>query len=222
VAAVITRSFGRAAWVWAAGLLLLTSAAPASAQTGREIGVRGFGMVGNLNLTSSESFEAVLDRSSGPIFGGGAQVLLPWNIYVEIGAWRFKEDGERVFIGPGGEIFKLGVPLEVTMTPLEITGGYRFTMLSRRVIPYAGLGYSSYRYRETSEFADADEDVDGTFSGFHLQAGAELRILEWLGVGGEIGWASVPDALGEGGVSAHFNEDNIGGTSIRFKITVGR
>lgn len=219
---MIKRSFGRAARVWAAGMLLLMGASPAAAQTDGEIRVRGFGMIGNLSLSAADSFDAVLDRNSGPIFGGGAQVLLPWNIYLEIGAWRFKEDGERVFIAPDGEIIKLGIPLEITMTPLEVTGGYRFTMFSRRFIPYAGLGYSSYRYRETSPFADADEDVDDTFSGFHLQTGAELRLAEWLGVGGEIGWATVPDALGAGGVSAHFNEDDLGGTTIRFKITVGR
>src|SRR5687768_11848161 len=84
---------------------------PAAAPTGRDVGVRGFGMFGNLTLTAKESFEAVLDKSRGPIFGGGAQVLLPWGIYVEVGAWRFAQSGERVFIAPDDTIFKLGIPV---------------------------------------------------------------------------------------------------------------
>jgi opacity protein-like surface antigen len=127
-----------------------------------------------------------------------------------------------VFIGPDGEVFGLGVPLEVTVTPLEVTGGYRFTMISPRFTPYAGVGYSSYGYKETSEFADPAEDVDERFSGFHLQAGAEYHVLEWLAVGGEVGWSTVADAIGQAGVSAHYDEDNLGGTSVRFKISVGR
>jgi hypothetical protein len=203
-------------------LVMLAGVASTGAQTVDDIGVRGFGVVGNMTFTAKESFEAVLDRSSGPIFGGGAQLLLPWNLYVEMGAWRFKQDGERVFIGPNGEVFKLGVPLEITVTPLEITGGYRFTMLSPKFTPYAGLGYSSYRYQETSAVADAGEDVDERFAGFHVQAGAEYQFLRWLAAGGEVAWSSVADAIGQGGVSAHFNEDNLGGTSIRLKISVGR
>jgi hypothetical protein len=202
--------------------MLLAGVAPSQAQTVRAIGVRGFGMFGNMTFAASDSFEAVLDRSGGPIFGGGAQVLLPANVYVEIGAWRFKQDGERVFIGPNDELFRLGVPVEVSVTPIELTGGYRFTMISPKFTPYAGVGYSSYRYEETSEGADAGENVDERFSGFHFQAGGEYRVLDWLAVGGEVGWSSIADALGEGGVSAHFGEDNLGGTSFRLKISVGR
>jgi hypothetical protein len=202
--------------------LICADTSTATAQRLGDIGVRGFGMVGNLTLTAQQSFAAVLDRSSGPIVGGGGQVLLPWNVYVEVGAWRFKQDGERVFVGPNDEVFTLGIPLEITIRPFEVTGGYRFTIMSPKFTPYAGLGYSSYRYQETSERADADENVDETFSGFHVQAGAEYQVLQWLAVGGEVGWSSVADAIGQGGVSAHFNEDNLGGTSVRLKISVGR
>ena len=202
--------------------LTLGCASTASAQALDDIGVRGFAIVGNMTFTAKDSFEAVLDRRSGPIFGGGGQVLLPWNIYVEIGAWRFEQEGERVFVGPNDEVFKLGIPLDITITPLEVTGGYRFTMLSPKFTPYAGVGYSAYRYQETSEFADPDEDVDETFSGFHVQAGAEYQLLRWLAVGGEVAWSSIAGAIGQGGVSAQFNEDNLGGTSLRLKVSVGR
>jgi opacity protein-like surface antigen len=202
--------------------LMLVATSPATAQGWSDVGVRGFGMVGNMTFTATKSFDAVLDRSSGPIFGGGVQVLLPWNIYFEAGAWRFRQDGERVFVGPTDEVFRLGIPVEITITPLEVTGGYRLRMFSAKFTPYAGVGYSSYRYKETSEFADPDENVDETFSGFHVQGGAEYQLFRWLAIGAEAAWTSVADAIGKGGVSAHYGEDNLGGTSLRLKISVGR
>jgi opacity protein-like surface antigen len=205
--------------VFAALALSVAASSPAQAQG---IGVRGFAMVGNFTFTAEESFKAILDKNDDVIFGGGGQVLLPWNIYFEIGAWQFKGDGERVFVSPNNEVFKLGIPVEITVTPLEVSAGYRFTQVSRRVIPYAGVGYSSYRYKETSQFADPDENVDERFTGFHLQGGVEYQPFRWLGIGGELGWSSLADALGEGGVSEHYKEDNLGGTSFRLKISVGR
>ena len=195
-------------------------AAPAVAQD-NAIGVRGFGTFGSIRFQAQDSFEAVLGSPSGPIVGGGGQVLLPWGIYIEGRASRFKQDGERVFVGPNNEVFRLGIPLQVTVTPLEITGGWRYHNRSR-VVPYGGLGYSSYRYKETSDFADAGENVNNSFTGFHIVGGAEFRALRWVALGGEVAWSSIADALGEGGVSAAFDEHNLGGTTVRLKVSVGR
>jgi opacity protein-like surface antigen len=197
----------------------LASTAPAHAQS---IGVRGFGMVGSFTFSAEDSFKAILDKNSGVVFGGGGQVLLPWNIYVEIGAWRFKDEGERVFVTNNNEVFKLGIPVEITVTPIELTAGYRFRPVAQRVVPYAGVGYSSYRYKETSQFADPGENVDERFPGFHVLGGVEYQPVRWLGIGGELSWSSIADALGEGGVTEHYNEDNLGGASFRLKISVGR
>ncbi len=202
------------------GLLSVAAAAPLSAQ---DVDIKGYGMLGTMRFAASESFDAVLGSSSGFIFGGGAEVGLPLGgLYVGIGAWRFEDDGERVFIS-GSEVFPLGIPITVTVTPLEITGGWRFKNLSPRLVPYVGGGWSSFAYREVSDFADAGDDDSERFSGFHLLGGAEYRLMQWLGVAGEIAWTSIPDALGTpGSASEHFDETNLGGTSLRLKITVGR
>lgn len=199
------------------------AAAPASAQQRNvnTIGVRGFGTLGTITFQAQDSFDAIFDRHSGPMIGGGGQVLLPWGIFVEVAASQFKQEGERAFVTATGEVFRLGIPVEVTITPLEITGGWRYRKWPS-IVPYGGVGYSAYRYRETSDFAGPDENADERFGGFHLVGGAEYLPLRWLAVGGEVVWASVPDALGNGGVSAAFNEDNLGGTTLRLKISVGR
>lgn len=197
-------------------------ATPAAAQQADDaVGIRGFATVGNITFQAQDSFDAVLDTHSGPVIGGGAQVLLPWGIYAEVGAGRFSATGERAFIGPNREVFPLGIPLEIDITPLEITGGWRFRKWSR-VVPYGGVGYSSYRYEETSDFSAPGEDINERFGGFHVVGGAEFQTFRWLAVGGEVVWSTIPDAIGEGGVSAAFDEDNLGGTSVRLKISVGR
>jgi opacity protein-like surface antigen len=205
--------------VSALALVLSLCSTPAFAQA--DFGVRGFVTVGQITFKAKESFQAILDKESGPIFGGGGQVLLPWGLYVEVGAWRFKDDGERVFIGPNDEVFRLGIPVTITVTPLEITGGYRFRV-SPKIVPYAGVGYSKYRYKETSDFAEPGENVNESFAGWHVAGGVEYLPLQWLGVGVEVGLSSIKDSIGQGGVSAAFGEDDLGGTSVRLKISVGR
>jgi opacity protein-like surface antigen len=183
--------------------------------------VRGFATFGSITFHAQDSFDAVFDRHTGPVFGGGGQVLLPSGVYIEVAASRFTRDGERAFVTATGEVFRLGIPVDLTITPLEITGGWRFRRW-RRVVPYGGAGYSSYRYQESSDFADPDENVDARFSGFHVVGGAEFQPRRWLAVGGEVAWASIPNALGSGGVSAALGEDNLGGTTLRVKISVGQ
>ena len=202
-----------------AGTFLVTLASGAGAQG---IDIKGYGLIGGMSFAASDSFDAVLDTSSGTIFGGGAEVGLPWGgLYVGVGAWRFSEEGQRVFVS-GSEVFRLGIPLTVEVTPIEVTGGWRFKGISPRFVPYVGAGWSSYAYKETSDFADAGEDVDERFSGFHILGGAEFKLTRWLGVGGELAWSRVPDALGTGGASRVFDETDLGGTSYRLKVSVGR
>jgi hypothetical protein len=197
--------------------LLFPTTAPAQG-----LSIKGYAMVGGLNFAAAESFDAVLGSSSGTIYGGGGEVGLPLGgLFVGVGGWRFEGTGERVFVS-GDVVYPLGIPVTIEMTPLEITGGWRFRGLWSRLVPYAGAGWSSYSYKETSSFAEAAENVDERFSGFHLAGGAEVRITRWLGAAGEVVWTSVPDAIGAAGVSEVFDETDLGGTTFRLKITVGR
>ena len=76
-------------------------------------------MFGRINFTAADSFDAILGEPSGPIFGGGARVGLPWGgLFVDVGAWRFHADGERAFVF-NDEVIPLGIPVDVTVTPIE-------------------------------------------------------------------------------------------------------
>ena len=216
----------------AAGRLMSTAALLALAALPRDAGaqtqpeplsLQGFGMAGLMTFSAADSFDAVLDTHSGAIYGGGLRLVLPGGPYLEVGAWRFEEDGERAFATSTGQVFPLGIPMTVTMTPLEITGGWRFHgLLGPRFTPYVGGGFTSMRYEETAEFAGTDDDVSDRFNGFHLTGGADYRLARWIAVGGDVTWTSIADAIGESGVSAVFEEDNLGGTSLRVRIILGR
>jgi opacity protein-like surface antigen len=184
---------------------------------------RVFGDVGYTSFTAAESFEAILGSSSGSVLGGGGEVVLPQKIFVGVRLSRFQAEGERVFVF-NGERFALGIPMTVKVTPLLLSAGYRFGSTRSAVRPYVGGGIGWHKYEETSEFADADENVNETFTGYHMLGGAEFRLSRLLGVAGEAEWATVPDALGQdpGGVSAAFNETNLGGFSVRVKLVVGK
>jgi hypothetical protein len=195
----------------------------ASARPSRGIDIGGYGMFGNISFTAAESFDAILGEPSGPIFGGGARVGLPWGgLFVDVGAWRFHGEGERVFVFED-EVIPLGIPVDVKITPIEISAGWRFRFQRMpKLIPYAAGGLTSLRYEETSDFSTPAEDADDTFTGYHVLGGVEYKITRWLGVAAEASWTTVADAIGESGVSAAFNETDLGGTTVRFKITIGQ
>lgn len=186
---------------------------------GPRIGVRGYGDFAYQWFRASDSFDAILDRNAGPFYGGGGQVHIG-PIFVDVGVQRFSDTGERAFVFDG-EVFRLGIPVEITMTPIVVTAGYRFASRDR-VVPYLGGGVGSLRFQETSDFSEPDENLDERFTSYHAVAGAEYAVKRWLFVSGEVRYAAVPDALGAPGISAEFDESDLGGFSVAVKVLVGR
>jgi opacity protein-like surface antigen len=203
-------------------VLALAVLVPARAEA-QAIGARGFFDAGSVRFSASKSFEAILGTASATVFGGGGEVVLPAGIFATVRASQFKKSGQRVFVFEG-ETFPLGIDTTIRIRPFEVSGGYRFGGLDRRVAPYVGGGLGWHRYEETSEFADDNENVDETFRGYHVLGGAEFRVMRWFAVGGEFQWTTVPDALGQdaNGVSAAFEETDLGGTAFRVRFVIGR
>lgn len=143
-------SFGATSFL----LLTLVAAAPAYAQTsqpaprpaqptprpltpvpsGPAFTAQVFGEVGYTSfLGAADSFEAVLGSSGGFTWGGGLQVAHRSGFFFQFNASYFAADGERVFVSEG-DVFPLGIPVDVTVTPLEFTGGYRFVPKRSRAV----------------------------------------------------------------------------------------
>jgi opacity protein-like surface antigen len=184
------------------------------------ISLRPFFLASGQNFTAKETFKAVFGRTVEPFWGGGAQVAFRNGLFVDVTVSRFKASGERAFRFEG-QNFRLGIPLTVTETPVEASGGYRF-YVSPRLVPYVGAGIGSYAYEETSDFSNGDENVKARHTGYLVTGGAEIRLGGWLGLTADVQYTRVPGILGDGGVSKDAGEDDLGGVAARFRVIVGR
>jgi opacity protein-like surface antigen len=186
------------------------------------LSVRGFGDLGLTRFAASDTFQATLGSSTGGFFGGGVEVVLPQRFFVNFRVSRFQKTGERVFVD-GDEVFPLGIEMKVGLRPVELTGGYRFQPRGN-LIPFVGGGVGWHRYSEESDFAQPDEDVSETFTGYHALGGVEYRMSRWFGIAGEAQWTTIGDALGSGLTSASevYGESNLGGLGFRVRFVVGR
>ena len=113
--------------------------------------LRGFGEAGLRVFAASETFKAVLGSASGPIFGGGLEVLWGRHLALSIDGGRYHATGERVFVS-NGEVFPLGIETEVTVVPIAVTAAYRFARPRRALTPFVGGGVNWHRFTETSAF----------------------------------------------------------------------
>ena len=196
--------------------------APARPATRQPLAIRGFGDLGIVRFAASDAFEATLGSPSGVFFGGGVEVVLPQQWFVGLRLSHFDKSGERVFV-QDNEAFPLGIDMKVAITPIEVSAGYRFRSGRRNLIPYLGGGIGWHRYTETSDFADAAEDVKETFTGYHVLGGAEYRVGRMFAIAGEAQWTTIPDALsGVSSAADAFGESNLGGFGFHVRFVVGR
>jgi opacity protein-like surface antigen len=180
---------------------------------------RGFGLAGGTLFTAQDSFDTILGQSFGPLFGGGGQVVFPNGAFAQVGIERFRETGTRALVS-GDQVFTVDFPEQVTVTPITISAGYR-AIRPGPLTGYLGVGFGWHRLEEESLELPTAEPISTGHAGFHILGGAEYAVLPWVSLAGEVQWATVPKALGETGVSAFYDEDDLGGTTFRLKLIVG-
>lgn len=184
---------------------------------GQSASGRAYVTFGTVFMSASETFDAVADTSRVNVVGVGGAVS--WRgIFADVSISKGRLDGQRVFV-LDGEVFDLGIPLEISVRPVDIAGGWRGA--TGRVSPYAGAGVTFLSYEETADFADPGDDVSERVDGWLLLGGLDVAILPWLHAGGEVRHRVVTGVLGEGGVSEAFGEDSLGGTSVAVRVSVG-
>lgn len=179
---------------------------------------------GYRDLTSApDSADALFGSRGGLTFGASLRVGLGRSFFARATARAFQKEGERVFVGPGGTVFPLGHPLTLRMVPVFGMVGYRFNP-EGTLVPYVGLGAGATMVEEESEIGGEVTSISTTkFSG-HVAAGVEYGRGTFR-FGGELGWATVPDAIGAtpsslGSVSAHYGESDLGGFSAVARIVI--
>jgi opacity protein-like surface antigen len=202
-------------------IIAVVAAMAPSSVSAQSIGIRGYAAFGVAQLAASDTFEAIADTSQQPLFGGGVQVTNIWRgVFADVGVSQLETiEGDRVFVDDG-TVFDLNIPLEVSMRPVDIAAGWR--LVYGRLSPYVGAGVTFLKYEETSEGADADENVDESKTGPLFLGGVDVAIVNWLHAGGEIRYRQVTGILGDNGASAEFGEDNAGGLAVALRISIGR
>ena len=214
-----------------AALLSLCLGAPLAAQSRAPVpaldddpsfALRPFFVLTGEKFAAKQTFGATFGQSFSPFFGGGLELVLSERsgFYIDAGVSRFKKTGQRAFRA-NGQNFPLGIPLTVTITPLEFSVGYRFRT-APRVFPYVGLGVGSYGYKETSDFSDAGENLDTRHTGYLAVGGVEVRVHRLIGIAGDVQYTRVPGILGNGGISKDAGENDLGGVTVRLRVTFGR
>ncbi len=184
--------------------------------------VRLFADGGVNKFAAGRSFNAVFGKDSGPVYGGGGEVVFRGRWFARVDLGRFKGEGERA-VRLENQTFRLGIPLTVTILPIEVDAGVRLPLGRRRaLIPYVGAGVSSHSYKETSSFSAGEENVHERFTGYQILGGVEYRLHRVVGIAGEIQYTTVPDAIGAGGLSAEFSENDLGGIIVRARVLFGR
>ena len=180
--------------------------------------LRAFGNTAGTLFSARDSFDTLLGRPFGVLYGGGAQVVLPSGTFAQVSVDKFRGSGSRVLVS-GTQIFATDIPMRVTITPVLVSAGHR-SAASRRYVPYLAVGLGWYALKEDSPAFPGDDVSQGKI-GYHVTGGTEFPIARWVAVAGEVQWATVPKGLGETGVSARFDEDDLGGTTLRLKFIIG-
>jgi hypothetical protein len=174
---------------------------------------------GYFQMAAGSSASAVFGSSGGGTFGGAVRYTFWRGAFVTAGARTFSKEGERVFVtNPTSPVQKLGFPLRVRLTPIFLGVGYRLRD-GKLIVPYAGLGGTLTSYKEESEVAGETFDEDHTDGGFLGFAGVEVG-RGMFRVGAEAGYTSTSGAVGLGGVTKVYNEDNLGGWHVVGKAIV--
>jgi hypothetical protein len=199
-------------------LSALAARAPLSHADGLILDAAG----GYFDMTGAKSTAAaVFGSSGGGIFGGDVGYVFHDHLFVSAGVRSFSRDGERVFTtGPGAPVFKLGHPLSMKLTPIVATFGYRFSeksLFGGALTPYVGVGGGVTQYKEESTVAGVTESQSQSKGGGLILVGLELGAKP-LRLGVEASYSFFPNAIGVGGVSQVYGENDVGGFSIVGKI----
>ena len=200
-----------------AAALLLGGAHPAAA-IDWGIGVEGgYSEMTNANKSAKAIFD---NKTGGGTIGGFVRLGFGQSFFFEAHGRHFQKTGERVFVADaGGEVFRLGHPLTIRLIPVYGAIGYRF-LPNSHFAPYVTIGLGATSYKETSDVAGLVETQSSTkFSG-HGALGVDY-LAGPIRIGFEVGYSTVPNTIGQSGVSKVYNEKDVGGLVVLGRLAFG-
>lgn len=186
------------------GVCIILMIPAAFAENDFSIGIRGgYYLAPNW----ADTYDAAYDNGGELVYGLEFGYRIIDSLEVGIAYDMMSGDGERVWPDESGGFYPSGESVTFDMNLATVFGRYYF-MPRSRLSPFlgAGLGYAM--------FEETDEDSENGI-GFLILGG-----LSWywtpsfqLMIEGE--FSSYPDVIGSGDLSAYFNEDDVGGFTVR-------
>lgn len=183
------------------------------------MGLRLFGYVDVESEAAKNSFKAVTGSSMLIGYGAGLELThLAGPLFLRFAYGQASHSGERV-IAFGDDVFSTGIPITVKKSPLEAGVGLRGGRATSGMAPFVGGGLILLRYQETTtQFADSSDNTSQTFTGFNVFGGIDISMGRHFSIGAEGQYRSVPNAIGDSGVSATYGEKDLGGFGARVSV----
>lgn len=178
--------------------------APASPRPMRwDVGLRLSSLV---SINAKDSYDAVF---GGAMMRYGAQIeFRPTDHFLlSLAGETGSKTGERVL--PTRPPIRTGVAEKLTLTPIHLSVAWIFHP-EANVNWYAGLGPTFLNWKDSS----AGDSNSGSDTGAHLVGGVRWQSAGRWSVGGEVRYSTVPNAVGNAGITKFYNEDDLGGLSL--------
>ena len=203
--------------VLAAAAFLMLAAGPVSAIDFAVGADAGWFDMTNANRSAKAIFGGT---SGGGTAGGILRLGLGESFFVSAHVRYFQRTGERVFVAaPGGDVFRLGHPLTLRLIPAYAMLGYRFGHGSRWT-PYVAAGAGVTSYHEKSDTAGLIETSTASKPAGHVAAGVEFG-QGLARFGAEAMYSTVPNTIGQSGVSKVYGEKDVGGFTLVARVMFG-
>lgn len=165
-----------------------------------------------LRLSSLVSVNA--NNSYDAVFGGammryGAQVEMrpTTHLLLSLAVETGSKTGQRVL--PANPPIRTGVPEKLTLTPIHLSVAWIFNPQAP-VSWYAGAGPTFLSWKDSS----AGDSNSGSDTGGHLVGGLRWQPSDPWSFGAEARYSTVPNAVGNAGITKFYNEDDLGGFSL--------
>jgi hypothetical protein len=180
-------------------------------------------LFGRQSQSASDSFVAILGRSSGLVWGAGVELTFGSGLFARADISFFGTQGQRVEL-VDGDIVPLGIPVSISLNPIEFSGGFRWPALALggrwdvKLVPFVAAGAGVLRFREQTDEQHPEESAHEAHSSAHVLVGLDVPLGEQMAFGVELARRWVPDGLGTGGVSRALGDTDLGGSTVRVRI----
>lgn len=186
-------------------ILILTTFSAANASWG--LAVRG-GYLMSPNW--ADTYDVAYDNGGEMVLGVELDYSISQHWEIGLAVDMISGDGERVWLDGTGNWVKTGEGITFDMMPISLITRWYF-MPQSMLSPYAGAGIGYTNFEETDD--DSESGIGYiALGGLRLSASDAFHLLF------EAEFSSYPDIIGDGDLSYHFNEDDVGGITLRLGL----